>query len=39
MNPEPLHTKPSLRNRLLRHVLVPLAVTWLLPRHWSLEEC
>ena len=30
MNPEPLHTKPSLRNRLLRHVLVPLAVTWLL---------
>ena len=30
MNPEPLNTKPSLRNRLLRHVLVPLAVTWLL---------
>ena len=30
MNPQPLHTKPSLRNRLLRHVLVPLAVTWLL---------
>jgi two-component system sensor histidine kinase TctE len=24
------HSKPSLRNRLLRHVLVPLAVTWLL---------
>ncbi|MEN9617936.1 MAG: hypothetical protein RL406_173, partial [Pseudomonadota bacterium] len=21
--------KPSLRNRLLRHVLMPLAVTWL----------
>jgi len=30
MNPQPLHTKPSLRNRLLRHVLVPLAITWLL---------
>jgi len=25
-----LERKPSLRNRLLRHVLVPLAVTWLL---------
>jgi len=24
------HRKPSLQNRLLRHVLVPLAVTWLL---------
>jgi two-component system sensor histidine kinase TctE len=24
-----IQTKPSLRNRLLRHVLVPLAVTWL----------
>ena len=24
------HHQPSLRNRLLRHVLVPLALTWLL---------
>jgi len=24
-----IHTKPSLRNRLMRHVLVPLATTWL----------
>ena len=24
-----LPTKPSLRHRLLRHVLIPLAVTWL----------
>ena len=24
-----MHTKPSLRNRLMRHVLVPLATTWL----------
>ena len=25
-----IHSKPSLRNRLLRHVLVPLSVTWLI---------
>jgi two-component system, OmpR family, sensor histidine kinase TctE len=25
----PMQTKPSLRHRLLRHVLIPLAVTWL----------
>ena len=24
-----LHSKPSLRNRLMRHVLIPLAATWL----------
>ena len=30
MNAERLVLKPSLRNRLLRHVLLPLALTWLL---------
>ena len=29
MNTERLGVKPSLRNRLLRHVLLPLALTWL----------
>ena len=30
MKPAPLLSKPSLGNRLLRHVLLPLALTWLL---------
>ena len=28
--PDRLHLKPSLRNRLLRHVLLPLALTWMI---------
>ena len=33
------HHQPSLRNRLLRHVLVPLALTWLLGTGLVISGC